>query len=79
MFLWYYSFLYGKVILIYSIIKNLIFSGDKFLLWSFQLNRALFECKCGGANRSWGYELYDCNENILLHFASVSNKRFVNM
>lgn len=34
----------------------LCFYGDKFLLWSFQLARSLFEFRCGGANRSWDYE-----------------------
>ena len=52
----------------------LCFYGDKFLLWNFHLNRALFEFKCGGANRSWDYELIKSNETYLFRFVYVKNK-----
>lgn len=51
------------------------FYGDKFLLWNFQLNRAIFEFKCGGAYRSWDYEF--CakpNNHVLFRFVYVKNK-----
>lgn len=43
----------------------LCFYGDKFLLWSFKLSRSLFDFKCGGANRSWGYE-FQVNKSLHL-------------
>ena len=53
----------------------LCFYGDKFLLWNFQLNRALFEFKCGGANRSWDFEFYDQDEeNLIFRFVYIKNK-----
>ena len=57
----------------------LCFYGDKFLLWNFHLNRALFEFKCGGANRSWDYELIKSDEaskedTFLFRFIYVKNK-----
>ena len=51
------------------------FYGDKFLLWNFQLNRALFEFKCGGANRSWDYEFCSTNSGeLLFRFIYIKNK-----
>ncbi|CAF0856690.1 unnamed protein product [Brachionus calyciflorus] len=52
------------------------FYGDKFMLWNFQLNRCLFESKCGGANRSWDFEFVDKedNDNLLFRFVYVKNK-----
>ncbi|CAF0827984.1 unnamed protein product, partial [Brachionus calyciflorus] len=41
-----------------------------------QLNRCLFESKCGGANRSWDFEFVDKedNDNLLFRFVYVKNK-----
>jgi WD40 repeat protein len=53
------------------------FYSDKFLLWSFQSNRSLFDLKCGGANRSWDYEFTKINnddKSILFRFIYVKNK-----
>lgn len=54
------------------------FYGDRFLLWNFQLNRALFEFRCGGANRSWDTEFATTSEtngnDILFKFFYVKNK-----
>ena len=53
------------------------FYSDKFLLWSFQSNRSLFDLKCGGANRSWDYEFTKINNDdktILFRFIYVKNK-----
>ena len=54
------------------------FYGDKFLLWNFHLNRALFEFKCGGSHRSWDYEF--CareNGDALFRFVCIKNKSIV--
>jgi len=51
------------------------FYGDKFLLWDFQLNRALFEFKCGGSHRSWDYEFCSRDGNdLLFRFIYIKNK-----
>lgn len=61
----------------------LCFYGDRFMLWNFQLNRSLFEFKCGGANRSWDYEFLDPmsqdenSDNILFRFIYIKNKSIV--
>jgi hypothetical protein len=59
----------------------LCFYGDKFVLWNFQLNRLLFEFRCGGANRSWDFEFsstnvkHDTNEDMLVfRFFYIKNK-----
>ncbi|RNA32626.1 WD repeat-containing 6 [Brachionus plicatilis] len=54
----------------------LCFYGDKFMLWNFQLNRALFESKCGGANRSWDFEFMESrnDENLIFRFVYVKSK-----
>lgn len=44
----------------------LCFYGDKFMLWNFHLNRSLFEFICGGANRSWDWQLYRTKDNKYL-------------
>lgn len=53
----------------------LCFYGDKFLLWNFQLNRALFEFKCGGANRSWDFELYKTPDGYLFRFIFLKDRK----
>ena len=55
----------------------LCFYGDKFLLWNFQLNRSLFEFKCGGSKRPWDFELLEENKqtrDFVFRFFYVKNK-----
>ncbi len=52
----------------------LCFYGDKFMLWNFQLNRCLFDYKCGGANRSWDCEFVPESGNLSFRFFYIKNK-----
>jgi WD40 repeat protein len=50
----------------------LCFYGDRFILWNFQLNRLLFEFRCGGANRSWDFEF--TKTTLLTHESSNDDR-----
>jgi hypothetical protein len=52
----------------------LCFYGDKFMLWNFHLNRSLFEFKCGGANRSWDWQLYKSESGFLFRFIYLKDR-----
>jgi len=53
------------------------FYGDRFLLWDFQISRALFEHTCGGSHRSWDYEFCSKGDDVLFRFIYIKNKSIV--
>ena len=58
-----------------NLLLALCFYGDKFILWSFQMNRIIAEICCGGANRSWSYELKKLNDtDYLFRFIFLKQK-----
>jgi WD40 repeat protein len=67
-----------------DILLGLCFYGDKFLLWSFVLNRSIVEIKCGGLKRSWDHE-FNVNDfkrtsdncSVDFKFAYIRNKSIV--
>lgn len=56
-----------------NLLLALCFYGDRFLIWNFNLNRSLLEIKCGGANRSWTYELRNCGNDYQFKFFYLKN------
>ena len=69
---------YQKFDIEQSLSLALCFYGDKFLLWSFQLNRSIVEVRCGGANRSWSYMLIKLNDTeYLFKLAFLKQKSIV--
>ena len=61
-----------------NLLLALCFYGDKFLLWSFNLNRSIVEIRCGGANRSWSYEFRKLNDsNYLFKLIFLKQKSIV--
>jgi WD40 repeat protein len=66
----------------HNITLGLCFYGDKFLLWSFFLNRSIIEIKCGGLKRSWDNE-FNLNQasdkSIEFMFVYIKNKSVIKL
>ncbi|KAG1680285.1 WD repeat-containing protein 6 [Nymphon striatum] len=51
------------------------FQSTKFVVWSMEQHRCLFEIQCGGGHRSWNYSIAKETDDFLHQFVCIKDKK----